>query len=299
MARPLTVEEKERLTERALAAAAYAQSGATSGEIEELPSLPPATDIAGIIDRRALMGDLIVGKNIGAGSFWERADRFTRYTNPVTATIDPTSLLYSLEGLTVARRAYNNAVSALSSSTDDLTSFGLVATSISDLAGVIDSPFERLDELRSERARFRALLQRLRLTLSTKYRDQLIARTELLAAELDDEEPGRVPAVDSLQSMATFLTLNPLMSFPEIVLTPDGHFRGEWHRGRDRHLAVTFLSAGEVRYVIFAKRPGARLLWPMAKVDRQSGVTSVDRLMDLLAPFAPRRWVENEGQIHT
>jgi hypothetical protein len=307
VARYLTASETE-LAQRAIAAAAYSRSDVTSGEIEKTSAVPPPTSASAIIGCQ--LTGIVSGPDIGAHPNWTPVclflDLAQMAVDPASAFAEGAAIGHGVavgqevaigRRMTLGRQFYNDATSALAplGVHDDLTSLGIVTTTYGDAAVAVDRPFEWLDENRDESARFRALLQRVRQILPPKYRDKLIARVQLLAAELDEEEPGRAPSSNSLQSMISFLMSNPLVAFPEIVLIPDGHLRAEWHRGRDRHLTVTFLPGGEVRYVIFAKRLGTRLAWPMGKVDRQSGMTSIGRLMDVLAPFAPMRWMVGEG----
>jgi hypothetical protein len=128
--------------------------------------------------------------------------------------------------------------------------------------------------------------------LPPRYRDRLVSRVKLLAAELDEDEPDRVPPVESLQHLVWFLTANPALKYPDIVLTPDGYFRAEWHKSNDHHLGVTFLSDGDVRFVVFAKPPRTKWTSQATRVERQTGITTIERLLTVLGPFGVQRWVQ-------
>ena len=297
MAWPLTIDEKERLSERAVAAATYLQSDATSSDIENEPISPPPADASDVMQ---IYGPGLVSGSVLGGQF----------STPTSAVgfagclrlIDPVPLQALWAPVHGAHTfiSRTGTLSALASAPtagrvviggEDITSIGITSYR-SDHASESDRPFERLDEKRDEGARLRAILSRAWRLLSPKYRDQLAARVQLLASELQDEESGQVPSTESLVQLLAFLLSNPSLHYPDIVLTPDGYFRAEWHRSRDRHLAVTFLPSGEVRYIVFAKRPGVRLSWPLAQVDRLSGITSIDRLLSLLVPLGVHRWIE-------
>lgn len=269
MAESLTREERQRRTERAFAAVAILGTDATSEQLFlDAPINVPEGDVVGVT----------AGDPYGWGSLVGDPSRVCRFV----ATPH-------MRGVMMITPAGYELVGPSDYAFSDVT---LASLGTGTLIAESDRPFERLDEQNDEGARLRRLLSCVSDFFPASYRDRLVSRVQMLSQELAEEDPGRVPSVESFQALLNFLVANPKLKFPHIVLTADGFFRAEWHRSKDYHLAVTFLLDGDVRFVVFAKRKGARLPSPLAKVDRQSGITSLDRLMEVLAPFAIRRWVE-------
>ena len=152
--------------------------------------------------------------------------------------------------------------------------------------------FERLDETRRNSERVRATIESAALSLRMPYRDRLIRRLRLLLADATEDDYGETLSPESLQGLLSFLRQNTAARYPDIMLTPEGFFRAEWHESDSSHLAITFLPGDDVRYVVFSRPPRARP-HTMARIDRQSGITSADRVMEILAPFAIHRWVRD------
>jgi len=145
------------------------------------------------------------------------------------------------------------------------------------------SPADRQNK--KAEAALRVLIDRVVDSLSGTYGAQLGDRLRFLCDEWKEEEPTSPPSVASLSNLIAFLEMHLEMRCPDVALTPDGNFRAEWHDTDDRHLAVTFLPTGDVRFVVFATVPtdGGR-------VDRVSGTTTHPRLMTVVEPFAVTRW---------
>jgi len=101
-----------------------------------------------------------------------------------------------------------------------------------------------------------------------------------------EEAPDQAPLdTASLEGMLAFLTKNPDLVSPSVVLTPEGHLRGRWRRDRSHYFAVEFLDAENVRFVLFAPNPRHPY-----KTCRIFGDATVDSLMELVAPYRVQRW---------
>ena len=106
---------------------------------------------------------------------------------------------------------------------------------------------------------------------------KLAARlTELQAIGWDEGAPF---STESMNDLITFMTEHQELALPSVVLTPAGHVRAQWRRGREEHFALAFLGDNIVQYVIFA--PG---------FENTSGVATVDTIMQIAEPYGVLRW---------
>ena len=115
-----------------------------------------------------------------------------------------------------------------------------------------------------------------------KLADRLILLKSLSRYEYPEQAPP-VPA--SVLDLIIFLTRHRELAFPSIVLTPAGHVRAQWRRGRGEHFALAFLGDDAVSYVIFA--PDRENL---GNTLTASGVATVDTVMQIAEPYGVLRW---------
>lgn len=151
---------------------------------------------------------------------------------------------------------------------------------------ILESPFDVLDETLTDEEKVRKVVDYIRDESKIQFAEELAARLTLLYEAAKDEDPDEVPiSAESLSNFVGFLQETPNLRYPDVVLTPSKEIRAQWRRGPNRHFAVVFLPTGETRYVIFT--PNVR---DPDKIDRLSGITSVDTLMETAQPHRVLDW---------
>ena len=150
---------------------------------------------------------------------------------------------------------------------------------------VPESPFDALDEKLSDEEKIRRLIDYIRDKSNIQFAPELAARVEFLHQAVM-EDPDETPiSPKSLSNFIGFLQEALNLRSPDIVLTPSNEIRAQWRTAPNRHFAVVFLPTGEARYVIFT--PNLR---DPDKIDRLSGTTSVDTLMETAEPHSVLDW---------
>lgn len=151
---------------------------------------------------------------------------------------------------------------------------------------VPESPFDALDEKLSNEEKIRRLIDYIRDKSNIQFAPELAARLEFLHQAVM-EDPDETPiSPESLSNFIGFLQEAPNLRYPDIVLTPSNEIRAQWRTAPNHHFAVVFLPTGETRYVIFT--PNLR---DPDKIDRLSGTTSMDTLMETAEPHRVLDWV--------
>lgn len=120
------------------------------------------------------------------------------------------------------------------------------------------------------------------------FSEPLVERLRTLAEE--PEEPDEQPmSPDSLRHFLGFLSNwiagAPDLRRPEIAISFEGNIGIEWRSGQGELLGVEFLPNGDVRFVIFvrnARNP--------ERIERLSGILSVDRLRKILVEVGVLAW---------
>ena len=157
--------------------------------------------------------------------------------------------------------------------------------------GPSESPFDRLDEILPNREKTRQL-EEVRELINFMVRESNLPFAGDLAARLyflyetvqEDQEESPVSS-ESLSKFIDFLQNTPNLKHPDVVLTPSNEIAAQWRAANNRHFAVVFQATGQARFVIFTSNPK-----DPAKIDRLSGITSVDTLMDVAKPHGVLRW---------
>lgn len=150
---------------------------------------------------------------------------------------------------------------------------------------VPESPFDALDEKLSDEEKIRRLTDYIRDKSDIQFAPELAARLESLHQAVM-EDPDETPmSPKSLSNFIGFLLKTPNLRCPDTVLTPSNEIRAQWRTAPNRHFAVVFLPTGETRYVIFT--PNLR---DPDKIDRLSGTTSMDTLMETAEPHRVLDW---------
>ena len=178
------------------------------------------------------------------------------------------------------------------SESDAGSSFVLSESYVADLpADPLESPFEVLEKTLPDREKVRQIKRIKRIINSIidepniQFARKLVARLNFLyEAVLEDPEEGHVPP-ESLDNFIKFLQNTTNLKYPDVVLTPTNEISAQWRTAPNRHFAVVFQATGEARFVIFTPNPK-----DPAKIDRLSGITSVDTLMEVVAPHGVLDW---------
>jgi len=153
------------------------------------------------------------------------------------------------------------------------------------LVGPLESPFDVLDETLPDMEKIRQLIGFMIDESKIEFARKLADRLHFLyeAVQEDPEEGPVLPG--SLINFISFLRNTPKLKYPDVVLTPSNEISAQWRTAPNRHFAVVFQATGEVRFVIFTPNPK-----DPAKIDRLSGITSVEALMAVSEPHGVLDW---------
>lgn len=148
-----------------------------------------------------------------------------------------------------------------------------------------DSPFDELDEKLTDEKKIKKLIDYVLKESKIQFAQELAVRLNFLK-EAVSEDPDEDPiSPESLRNFISFLRRTPNLKYPNVVLTPSNEIRAHWRTAPNRHFAVVFLSTGEARFVIFTPNPK-----DPDKIDRLSGITSIDSLMETVQPHRVLEW---------
>ena len=148
------------------------------------------------------------------------------------------------------------------------------------------SPFDVLERTKDREAQLSSLLAFVATALNAPFADRLARRIRLLLdAAKEEEQFTEKPSLDSLRYLLYFFQTNQGLQYPDLVLSPSGYFRAEWHASPTRHFAAEFLPGGDTRFVVFAPNP-----LHSRKTLRLSGTVSVDLLSEAVRPFGVFEW---------
>ena len=152
-----------------------------------------------------------------------------------------------------------------------------------------DSPFDELYEKMTYKEQIKKLIDYVREGSKMKFARELAVRLNFLyevVNEDPDEDLNKIPiSIESLRNFISFLQNATSLKYPNVVLTPSNEIRAQWRTAPNRHFAVVFLSTEEARFVIFTPNPK-----DPDKIDRFSGITSVDSLMETIRPHRVLEW---------
>lgn len=203
-----------------------------------------------------------------------------------TNTSSTTASLACAFGVALISSAAN-----LTAGIDDFMSPKL-AEGLSDVAVRLKDVAKKSDILQEPSNYFPAsattidLISFIRNHVRLPYTGRLVNRLEQLREASIEEAPEQaLISVNSLQSFVSFITREPRLIEPDLVLTYSGNIRAEWHKSRKEHLSVEFLPNGQVRYVVFARDPDHA-----TRTDRASGLVSAETVMSKINPFNVLDW---------
>jgi hypothetical protein len=140
------------------------------------------------------------------------------------------------------------------------------------------------EPLSDDRPALRAI-GRLRTT-QIQYRDKLATRLEELLRAYRDDYDGNSLSAGAIDPLVTFLDANAFLKRPRVTATPSGDLFAEWTGPGETLLGVRFTESGEVQYALFAPNT-----LHQDRMDRASGTTTADTLMEKLSYLPDRRWL--------
>jgi hypothetical protein len=150
---------------------------------------------------------------------------------------------------------------------------------------VFDSPFDALDEKLADEVQVMMLIDFIRKGSKIKFAHELANRLYYLH-DIVNEDPDEIPiSIESLRNFISFLQDTSNLKNPSVVITPSGEIRAQWRTAPNRHFAAAFLPSGDARFVIFKPNPK-----DPDKIDRFSGITSTDALMETVQPHGILEW---------
>lgn len=121
------------------------------------------------------------------------------------------------------------------------------------------------------------------------YHERLVRRLEFLFQAMAEEcEAWGADSAESLRKMLQFLQSVPSFRYPTVSVTPSATFRAQWTDGENAHFTLDFLADGQVRFVVFSPDPHHP-----DRVQRLSGMTSWENVMEIIGPFRVHRWTED------
>lgn len=151
---------------------------------------------------------------------------------------------------------------------------------------ISESPFEVLDEKLAVGEKIRKLISYIRDESDVEFAQELADRLNSLYEAAKEEDPDEVPiSPESLSNFIGFLQKTTNLRRPDVVLTPANEICAQWRTAPNRHFSVVFLPNEETRYVIFTPNLG-----DPDKIDRLSGMTSVDSLIETAEPHRVLEW---------
>jgi hypothetical protein len=154
----------------------------------------------------------------------------------------------------------------------------------------ISSPFQTIDERRSEAEKVSELIGLIRRSDELPFARRLARRLEDLVRIAKEEEPDQSEILsESLRMFFGFLREHTVFSEPGVVLTPSGNIRSQWRGAPNELCVVEFLGDGRVNFVVFAPDPQ-----DPDQTIRLSGIAlPVEDFMGAVDRYGARRWMES------
>ena len=153
----------------------------------------------------------------------------------------------------------------------------------------ISSPFQTIDERRSEAEKVSELIGLIRMSGELPFANRLARRLADLVRIAQEEEPDQSEiSSESLRMFFRFLRGHTDLSEPGVVLTPLGNIRMQWRAAPNKLCAAELLRDGRVNFVVFAPDPHD----PHQTI-RLSGIAlPVEDLMSAVERYGADKWME-------
>lgn len=147
------------------------------------------------------------------------------------------------------------------------------------------SPSEPLrEQLHDALARAKMLTSQVAMHLDDDWRNRLFEQLDDLL-DLEDWHAGDEPIeAESFQTFLRMIIYHRSVRRPGLGLSDRGFLIAAWTKDGDR-LTMEFFPDDRIRWVLSCETDG--------QLERASGETSVRRLMEVLAPYKPLRWLAN------
>ncbi len=154
----------------------------------------------------------------------------------------------------------------------------------------ISSPFQTIDERRSEAVKVSEIIGLIRRSDELPFARRLARRLEDLVRIAQEEEPDQSEiSSESLRMFFRFLRGHTDLCEPGVVLTPSGNIRIQWRAAPNKLCAAEFLRDGRVNFVVFAPDPHD----PHQTI-RLSGIAlPIEDFMGAVDRYGARRWMES------
>ena len=148
-----------------------------------------------------------------------------------------------------------------------------------------ESPFDELDEKLTSQEKVNKLINYVREESKIQFAQELAVKLNALN-EVVNEDPDEDPiSIDSMRNFISFLQNTTNLKCPNVALTPSNEIHAQWRTAPNRHFAAVFLPTEETRFVIFS--PNSK---DPEMIDRISGLTSVDSLLETIQPHKVLEW---------
>jgi hypothetical protein len=152
-------------------------------------------------------------------------------------------------------------------------------------APTTESPFDELDEKLTSEEKIKKLIDYVRGGSKIQFAQELAVKLNFLN-DIVNEDPAEDPiSIDSMRNFISFLQNTTNLKCPSVALTPSNEIHAQWRTAPNRHFAAVFLQTGETRFVIFT--PNSK---DPEMIDRISGLTSVDSLLETIQPHKVLEW---------
>ena len=148
-----------------------------------------------------------------------------------------------------------------------------------------ESPFDELDEKLTSEEKIKKLIDFVREGSKIQFAHELAAKLNFLNEVVNEDPDEDSISIDSMRNFISFLQNTTNLKCPSVALTPNNEIHAQWRTAPNRHFAAVFLSTDETRFVIFTQNSKDPEM-----IDRISGLTSVDSLLETIQPHKVLEW---------
>lgn len=165
------------------------------------------------------------------------------------------------------------------------TSVTLTDHSADPIVPTSESPFDELDEKLTNEEKIKKLIDFIRGGSKIQFAQELAVKLNFLNEVVDEDPDEDSISIDSMRNFISFLQNTTNLKCPNVALTPSNEIHAQWRTAPNRHFAAVFSQTGETRFVIFS--PNSK---DPEMIDRISGLTSVDSLLETIKPHKVLDW---------
>lgn len=149
-----------------------------------------------------------------------------------------------------------------------------------------ESPFEAIEDRLSDDEKVNEIVLYLNSKVNISFSKRIADRIKFLFEAAKEEYPEEVAILpESIKNFVSFLQSEPNLKYPDVVLSPEKNICTQWRTAPNRHFSAEFLPTGDARFVIFSPDPKHP-----DKINRMSGIVSVDSLMQIAQPHGVLTW---------